>query len=290
MNRRQVLAGSAAGLMLSQVPFTFAQAGRLKQSVARWCFADIPIEEFCAALQDMGITGMDLAGIENWDTCRRYGILPCMVAGAGNFTPPPEGSGRRYGPSVGWNRVENHAKMIKDLTSNVGYAAKAGLPNLIGLFGDRGGMSDEEGIENCVTGLKQVVNLLEDNNMTLGIELLNSKVDHPDYQGDNTPFGVEVCKRVGSERVKLVYDIYHMQIMEGNLIATIRDNIQWISHFHVAGVPGRHEIDATQEVNWKAVATAIADLDFEGYVAHEWTPTTDEPLGELRKAVQILSV
>jgi len=180
--------------------------------------------------------------------------------------------------------------MIKDLTSNVGYAAKAGLPNLIGLFGDRGGMSDEEGIENCVTGLKQVVALLEDNNVTLGIELLNSKVDHPDYQGDNTRFGVEVCKRVGSERVKLVYDIYHMQIMEGNLIATIREHINWISHFHVAGVPGRNEIDEAQEVNWKAVATAIADLGFDGYVAHEWLPSKGDPLTELRKAVQILTV
>jgi hydroxypyruvate isomerase len=296
MNRRQLLAGSAAGLALSQTPFTFAQSarlekpGRLKQSVARWCFADIPIEEFCIALQDMGITGMDLAGIENWDLCKRYGILPCMVAGAGNFTPPPEGSGRRYGPSIGWNKIENHARMIANLTSNVGLAAKAGLPNVIGLFGDREGMSDEEGIENCVTGLKQVVQLLEDNNVTLGIELLNSKVDHPDYQGDNTPYGVEVCRRVGSERVKLVYDIYHMQIMEGNLIATIRENIQWISHFHVAGVPGRNEIDEGQEVNWKAVAMAIADLGFEGYVAHEWIPSTGDPIGELRKAVQIITV
>lgn len=290
MNRRQLLAGSAAGLALAHAPFTFGQAGRLRQSVARWCFADIPIEEFCAALQAMGVTGMDLAGIENWDTCRRYGILPCMVAGAGNFMPPPEGSGRRYGPAFGWNKVENHARLIATLTSNVELAAKAGLPNLIGLFGDRAGMSDEQGIENCVTGLKQVVTLLEDNNMTLGIELLNSKVDHPDYQGDNTAFGVEVCRRVGSERIKLVYDVYHMQIMEGNLIATIRENIRYISHFHVAGVPGRNEIGEQQEVNWRAVATAIADLGFDGYVAHEWLPSTGDPLGELRKAVAILTV
>jgi hydroxypyruvate isomerase len=293
MNRRQLLAQSALGLALLHTPISlFAQqsAGRLKQSVARWCFADIPIEEFCIALQAMGVTGMDLAGIDNWDMCKRYGILPCMVAGAGNFTAPPEGSGRRYGPSFGWNKVENHAQLIKSLTANVALAAAADLPNLIGLFGDREGMSDEEGISNCVTGLKQIVPLLEDNNVTFSIELLNSKVDHPDYQGDNTPFGVEVCKRVGSERIKLVYDIYHMQIMEGNLIATIRDNIQYISHFHVAGVPGRNEIDEVQEVNWRAVATAIADLGFEGYVAHEWLPSRADPLAELRKAVEIITV
>lgn len=151
-------------------------------------------------------------------------------------------------------------------------------------------MSDEQGIENCVTGLSQVLPILEKNQITLSIELLNSLVDHPDYQGDNTAFGVEVCRRMDSEYIKLVYDIYHMQIMEGNLISTIRENIGWISHFHVAGVPGRNEIDESQEVNWQAVAKAIADLGFQGFIAHEWIPTGADPLAELGKAVKILTV
>lgn len=267
-----------------------AQAGRLRQSVARWCFASIPIEPLCEELQDMGVTGMDLVAPEDWDTCRRYGITPCMVAGAGSFLEPEPGSGRQFGAAFGWNRQENHGFLIETARKNIALAAAADVPAIIGLFGDRQGMSDEAGIANCAIGLREIVPDLEANNVTLAIELLNSKVDHPDYQGDNTAYGVEVCRRVGSARVKLVYDAYHMQIMEGNLISTIRENIDYIAHFHVAGVPGRNEIDMSQEVNWKAVANAIADLDFDGFVAHEWLPSTDDPLGELRKAVEIMTV
>jgi len=263
-----------------------AGAGRLNQSVARWCFGSVPIESFCEQLQDMGVTGMDLVGPDEWETCRRYGITPCMVMGAGSVP----GSGRQFGPAFGWNKRDNHEQLIATAHENIELAAAASVPGIIGLFGDREGMSDEQGIENCVAGLRQIVPLLEEKGVTLAIELLNSKVDHPDYQGDNTAFGVAVCREVGSERVKLVYDAYHMQIMEGNLINTIRDNISYISHFHVAGVPGRNEIDASQEVNWRAVATAIADLGFSGYVAHEWIPTGEDPMAELRKAVEIMTV
>lgn len=295
MNRRQFLASSAAitvASSLSTPAFTQPRTGpgRLKQAVARWCFGSIPIEEFCAALRDMGVTGMDLVGPEEWETCRKYGITPSIVQGAGSFLPAPAGSPRPFGPAFGWNRIENHQELMATAHRNIDLAVAADLPNIIGLFGDRQGMSDAEGIDNCVKGLKQIVPYLEEQRITLGIELLNSKVDHPDYQGDNTPFGVEVCKQVGSERVKLVYDAYHMQIMEGNLIETIRTNIDSFCHIHVAGVPGRHEIDATQEVNWRAVATAIADIGFKGYVSHEWTPTGPDPLGALRAAVELLTV
>lgn len=295
MNRRQFLASSAALSLASGIPTAaFAQPrggpGRLKQSVARWCFGNIPIEEFCAALRDMGVTGMDLVGPEEWETCGKYDITPSIVQGAGSFLPAPAGSPRPFGPAFGWNRIENHQELMATAHRNIDLAAAAGLPNIIGLFGDRQGMSDAQGIDNCVKGLRQIVPYLEEKQVTLGIELLNSKVDHPDYQGDNTPFGVEVCKQVGSARVKLVYDAYHMQIMEGNLIESIRANIDYICHIHVAGVPGRHEIDVTQEVNWRAVAIAIADLGFEGYVTHEWTPAGPDPLAALRNAVAIMTV
>lgn len=267
-----------------------ASTGRLRQSVARWCFGDVPIDEFCAALRDMGITGMDLVGPGQWDTCKRFGITPCMVMGAGTFAPPEAGSKSMFGPAIGWSNPEYHDELVEAANTNVNLAADAGLPNVIGLFGNRRGMSDEEGIEHSLDGLKRIVPLLERRRVTLAIELLNSKVDHPDYQGDNTAFGVEVCRRLGSERVKLVYDAYHMQIMEGNLIETIRANIDYIAHFHIAGVPGRHEIDDSQEVNWRAVARAIADTGFDGFVAHEWLPSGDDPLAALRHCVEILTV
>jgi len=304
MDRRKFVGSGAAGLALlgaagragaqtaaaedEQRPN--AKAGRLKQSVARWCFAKVPIESFCRQLRDMGVTGMDLVGPKEWPTCKRYGITPCMVAGAGSFLPVEPGSHRRFGKVFGWNKVENHDKLVATARKNIDLAADNGLPNIIGLYGDRDGMTDEQGIENCVKGLKRIVPLLEKKRITLAIEVLNSKVDHPGYQGDHTAYGVAVCKGVGSERVKILYDAYHMQIMEGDLIDTIRANKEYIAHFHVAGVPGRHEIDGTQEVNWHAVANAIADLGFDGYIAHEWIPTAADPMAALRKAIPVLTV
>lgn len=264
--------------------------GRLRQSVARWCFSHIPIEDFCRQLREMGVAGIDLAAPDEWETCKRYGIAPCMALGAGSFQPAEPGSGRMFGPSIGWNKQEHHTQLIESARSAIELAGEAGVRGIVGLFGDRDGMSDEQGIENCIIGLRQIVPMLEDNDITLAIELLNSKVDHPGYQGDNTAFGVTVCRQLGSDRVKLLYDAYHMQIMEGDLISTIRENIEYFYHIHVAGVPGRHEINDQQEVNWPAVASAIADLNFAGYVAHEWIPTGTDPMADLRQAVAILTV
>jgi hydroxypyruvate isomerase len=277
MTRRDALkATAAAALIPAAAHAATASAGRLKQSLARWCYAKIAIDDLCRAAADMGITGMDLVAPDDWPVLRKYGITPCMVQGVGTFNDA-------------WNNKALHDKLEEQARTSIIRAADAKVPNVITLFGARRGMADQEGIDNCITGLNRVKKFAEDHGVTLCIELLNSKVDHKDYQGDHTSFGVAVVKAVDSPRVKLLYDAYHMQIMEGDLIRTIRDNIQYIAHFHVAGVPGRHEIDDTQEVNWHAVAKAIADLNFQGYIAQEFTPTRD-PLTSLKQAVELLTV
>jgi hydroxypyruvate isomerase len=281
MTRRDALKASAVvssvtALVPSVVRAGTTSAGRLKQSLARWCYAKIAIDDLCRAAADMGITGMDLVAPEDWPVLRKYGITPCMVQGVGTFNDA-------------WNNKALHDKLEEQARTSIVRAADAKVPNVITLFGARRGMSDQEGIDNCIMGLNRVKKFAEDHGVTLCIELLNSKVDHKDYQGDHTSFGVAVVKAVDSPRVKLLYDAYHMQIMEGDLIRTIRDNIQYIAHFHVAGVPGRHEIDDTQEVQWRTVAKAIADLNFPGYIAHEFVPTRD-PLTSLKQAVELLTV
>ncbi len=189
----------------------------------------------------------------------------------------------------GLNRTENHAKIEQELREGITKAAEAGVPNIITFSGNRRGLSDSEGLENCVAGLNRIKAFAEEKRVTVCMELLNSKVNHKDYQCDHTAWGVEICKRVNSPRVKLLYDIYHMDIMEGDLIRTIRNNIQWLGHFHTGGNPGRNEIDNTQETNYRAVAQAIADLKFDGYFAHEFIPTRD-PFQSLQEAVEICTV
>lgn len=288
MTRRDALTAAAAGIALAPALKSAPQAGRLKESVARWCFGSVPIDDFFRQIADMGVVGVDLLGARDWPIARKYGLLPCMVQGAGGFG---RGSAPgKFGPATGWNDKSLHDQLEKTMRANIANAAAAKLPNVISLFGTRNGMSDEEGIANCIAGLNRVKKYAENEGVTICIELLNSKVDHHDYIGDHTAFGVAVCKGVDSPRVKLLYDAYHMQIMEGDLIRTIRDNIQYIAHFHFAGVPGRHEPDETQEVNWRAVGNAIADLNFEGYIAHEWLPTSKDPMAALRKAVAMMTV
>jgi hydroxypyruvate isomerase len=189
----------------------------------------------------------------------------------------------------GLNVRANHDAIVRNFEEKIPKAAQMKIPNVITFFGNRKGMSDAEAITNCVDGLNRVKKIAEDAGVTICVELLNSKVDHKDYQGDHTAFGVDVIKAVASPRVRLLYDIYHMQIMEGDLIRTIRDNKEHLAHFHTGGVPGRHELDGTQEVTWRAVATAIADTGFQGYMAHEFVPTRD-PLTSLREAVALCDV
>jgi hydroxypyruvate isomerase len=225
----------------------------------------------------IGLRGIDLLQPEEYEIPQRYGLL-CTMGYAG---------GGEIGKAL--NRSENHAAIEAAFRTNIPLAAKAGVPNVITFSGNRNGMTDEEGSRNTIAGLNRVKKIAEDHDVTICLELLNSKRDHRDYMCDHTMWGVNVVKEVNSPHVKLLYDIYHMQIMEGDLIDTIRQNIQWIGHFHTGGVPGRHELDATQEVQWDGVMRAIADCGFRGYVAHEFVPTRD-PLVSLRQAVDLCDV
>ena len=254
-------------------------AGRLKQSVCRWPFTAVPFPDLCTAGVAMGLSGIDLLNAPDWDFVRKYGLVCSMGYPAD----------RRDFIATGFNDRANHAMLLKELEDAIPLAAQHGVPNVIAMFGNRKGRSDAEAIANCVAGLNQIKALAEEKSVTICLELLNSKVDHKDYQGDHTAFGVEVVGQIASPRVKLLYDIYHMQIMEGDVIDTIRANRQWIGHFHTGGVPGRHELDDTQELNWKGIAAAIADTGYAGFVAHEFEPTRD-PVTSLRQAVQTCTV
>jgi hydroxypyruvate isomerase len=277
VKRRSVLLAAAAAPFAGLVGGAQTQsAGRLNQSVARWCYKDISLDDLCKNAARMGLKGIDLLNHEDWPTAQKYGLVVAMTPSTISI------------PN-GWNRKENHEKLERETRENIERAAAAKFPNVIEMSGNRRGMSDEEAKDNCVAGLSRLKSMAEDKGVTLCLELLNSKVDHKDYQCDHTAWGVDVVKRVNSPRVKLLYDIYHMQIMEGDVIRTIRDNIQHIAHFHTGGVPGRHELDDTQELNWRTVAKAIADLNFQGYVAHEFVPTRD-PLQSLEQAVKLCTV
>jgi hydroxypyruvate isomerase len=251
--------------------------GRLKQSVSRWCYNSIPMPDFCRAVADMGLTAIDLLEEPDWAVVRQYGLI-CSMGYAGGGTIPN-----------GLNVKANHDAIVKNFERLIPRAEAEKVPNVITFFGNKRGMSDEEAIANCIEGLNRVKKIGEDHGVTICVELLNSKVNHKDYQGDRSAFGLQVVKAVGSPRVKLLDDLYHMQIMEGDLIRTIKDNYQYIAHYHTGGVPGRHELDDTQEVNWRAVAKAIVDTGYTGYMAHEFVPTRD-PLTSLREAVALCDV
>jgi hydroxypyruvate isomerase len=253
--------------------------GRLKQSVSFWCYQRwFKLPEFAKAVADMGLTAIDLLDETEWPVVKQYG-LTCSLGWKTGGGGIPEGLNNRA----------NHDVIVKGLEKSIPAAAKMGVPNLIAFFGNRKGRADEESIENCVIGLNRIKKVAEDHGVTVVVELLNSKVDHKDYQGDHTEFGLKVIKAVASPRVKLLYDIYHMQIMEGDIIRTVRENHEYIAHYHTGGVPGRHELDDTQELNWATVCKAIADTGYKGYVAHEFVPVRD-PLKSLAEAVAMCDV
>ena len=280
-------AGVAAALALPEREVTAAgerrsssrSPGRLKQSVSRWPYRQIPFPDFCRAAAVMGLSGVDLLAQDDWEAVREYGLVCSM----GYPTV------RQDFIATGFNNPANHPMLLRELESAIPLAARHGVRNVIAMFGNRRGRGDAEAIASCVAGLDRIKALAEEHRVTVCLELLNSKVDHPDYQGDHTGFGVAVVRGVSSPRVRLLYDIYHMQIMEGDVIRTIRDNREHIAHFHTGGVPGRHELDDTQELNWRAIAKAIADTAFDGYVAHEFIPTRD-PLTSLREAIAVCDV
>ncbi len=251
--------------------------GQIKQSVSRWCYEKIPLDDLCIYAAQIGLKGVDLLGPDEYEIPGRHGLV-CSMAYAGGGEIPSA-----------LNRVENHARIEEGFRKNIPLAAKAGVPNVITFSGNRAGMSDEEGAKNTIAGLNRVKKIAEDHGVTICMELLNSKIDHKDYMCDHTAWGVQVVQAVNSPRVKLLYDIYHMQIMEGDLVRTIQQNIQWLAHFHTGGVPGRHELDGTQEVQWDGVMRGIVAAKFQGYVAHEFVPIRD-PLTSLREAADLCDV
>jgi hydroxypyruvate isomerase len=271
-------APGAFGRADERAPEAFPSVGRLKQSVCRWTLPG-PLPDVCQRIKELGLQGIDLLYPDEWQVARASG-LTCSMGYA---------SRRAHLIENGFNDPQQHVLLIEELNTAIPRAAQAGVPNLIAMFGNRRGRSDAEGIANCVAGLSKLAPVAAAYGVTVCVELLNSKVDHPDYQGDHTAFGAAVIAKVGSPHVKLLYDIYHMQIMEGDVIRTIRDQRQWIGHFHTGGVPGRHEIDGSQELNYHAVASAIADVGFNGYIAHEFT-AKGEPYAALAEARRICQV
>jgi hydroxypyruvate isomerase len=277
---RRTVVGGAVGAMLGSwlrpslaaVAQTTAASGRFTQSVCRWPFAKMPLRDFCQSVAGMGLTAIDLLTPDEWPIAREFGLTCSMGSGLGGTIVD------------GLNDPANHDAIVRGLTDGIPRAAAAGVPSVITFFGNRRGRPDADAIANSVAALKRVAPVAERHGVTVCIELLNSKVNHPDYQGDRTAYGVDVVRRVDSPRVKLLYDIYHMQIMEGDVIRTIRDNAPWIAHYHTAGVPGRHEIDDTQELHYPAIFRAIRETGFRGYLAHEFVPVRD-PLTSLREAV-----
>ena len=284
---QNIVSGVAASSALAMQPVsahsdsgdlhTNPNKSRIRQSASRWCYGKIPLEELCAKGAEIGLQGIDLLEESEWEIPRRYGLVCSMGYGGGGEI------------ENALNRPENHERIEAAFRKSIPHAAKVGVPNVITFSGNRGGLSDEEGAKNVIAGLNRVKKIAEDYGVTICMELLNSKVDHKDYMCDHTAWGVRVMEEVNSPRVKLLYDIYHMQIMEGDLSRTITENIRWIGHFHTGGVPGRHELDDTQEVNWAGVMRAIAGTTYDGFVGHEFVPTRD-PLTSLRQAVELCRV
>lgn len=290
-NRRKaiknIIAGSAAlATGAAVLPAYAAQEkaaqpmlkGNINHTVCRWCFGSISLDELCAAVKEMGMIGIDLVPPKDWPTLKKYNLVSTMCNGA------------EISLTKGWNDKQYHDQLVKNYTEHIDLVADAGYKNLFCASGNRNGMDDETGLKNCVEGLKKVLGQAEKRGVVLTMELLNSKVDHKDYMCDRTAWGVELCKRLGSPNFKLLYDIYHMQIDEGDVIRTIRDNHQYIGHYHTAGVPGRHEIDETQELFYPAIMKAIVATGFKGYVAQEFIPVQQDKLASLKNAMMICDV
>ena len=287
ISRRSALAGAttvaAASLSerLSAADSKSGLKGVINHSVCKWCYGKIPLEEFAPAAKKIGLSSVELMGPNDWPVLAKNGLTCAMAS-----NPVVDGLG---GITKAWNRVEHHDKLVDAYVDMIPKAAAAGLKNIICFSGNRGGLADDIGIENCAKGLQRIMGAAEKSKITIVMELLNSKVNHPDYQCDHTAWGVELCKRVGSENLKLLYDIYHMQIMEGDVIATIRKSHPYIAHYHTGGVPGRNEIDDTQELHYPAIMQAIVATGYKGFVGQEFIPKRD-PLQSLDQGVRICDV
>lgn len=293
LNRRTALKGILAGTAAIGVSSSFSALamdqqdlnqpsaklkGNINQSVCRWCFSDLDVDTLCVEAKKLGLKGIDLVGPKDWPTLKKHGLTSSMCNGA------------EINLVDGFNDTAFHETLIKNYSAMIPLVAEAGYKNLICFSGNKRGKSDEIGWNNCVQGLKKLMPLAEKHNVVLVMELLNSKVNHKDYQCDTTAWGVELAKRLGSENFKLLYDIYHMQIDEGNVISNIKNNYQYIAHYHTAGVPGRNEIDETQELYYPAIMKAIAETGFSGFVAQEFIPKNVDKLASLKKAISICDI
>ncbi|HEX9509865.1 MAG TPA: TIM barrel protein [Puia sp.] len=284
---KNIVAGTAAFGTAGMLPLAASAAedqkklklkGNINHSVCRWCYGDIPLEELCVGVNKIGFGAIDLVGPKDWPVLQQHGLFSSMCNGA------------EISLTKGWNHTEYHATLIKSYTEHIDLVAKAGYKNLICFSGNREGMDGETGIKNCVTGLKQILGQAEKQGVIIQMELLNSKVNHPDQMCDNTKWGIELVKQLGSENFKLLYDIYHMQIDEGDVIRTIQDGHTYFGHYHTGGVPGRHEIDETQELYYPAIMRAIVATGFKGYVAQEFIPAKQDKLKSLKEAIKICDV
>lgn len=281
-----VLASSMSLLRAADTPAP-ARKGRLKQSVCQWCFRGMSVDELCAAAAEMGLKSVELLGPKDFATLKKHGLTCAMVSNPTVQVGEVKGVG---GIPEAWNRLEYHDALVAAYETRLKETAEAGYPNLICFSGNRKGMSDAQGLENCAIGIKRIVPLAEKLGVTLCMELLNSRVNHADYMCDHTEWGVELCKRVGSDRFKLLYDIYHMQIMEGDVIASIKRHHAYIGHYHTAGVPGRHELDENQELFYPAIMRAIVETGYQGYIGQEFIPAGKDALAALRAGVQVCDV
>ncbi|SDC61192.1 hydroxypyruvate isomerase [Algoriphagus faecimaris] len=252
--------------------------GNINHGVCAWTMPDFSLDELCIAIKEIGFNAIDIVGPETWDTLKKHGVECSMCNGA------------ELGIPHGWNDPQYHEQLIKNYSEIIPVVAKYGFKNLICFSGNRNGMDDEVGMKNCAEGLKKIMSLAEKHNVVIQMELLNSKVNHPDYMCDLSAWGVELCKMVDSANFKLLYDIYHMQIDEGDIIRTIQTNHQYFGHYHTAGNPGRNELDENQEINYPAVMRAIVETGYKGYVSHEFIPKSKDKLAALSHAVQVCDV
>ncbi|MDQ3018103.1 MAG: TIM barrel protein [Bacteroidota bacterium] len=283
MERRSLLKNISLASAASLLPVTIStpkttSSRQFQHSVCRWCYSTISLEEMCDMAKECGIQSIELLNPDEWDTVLKRGLK----VGLSNGSP--------LGIQKGWNHLKYHGQLQSDLLNLIPKAAEKGIPQIIVFSGNRDGISDEEGMEMCAKGLDPVVKLAEQYNIQLVMELLNSKLNHPDYQCDLTTWGVKLVDKIGSTHFKLLYDIYHMQIMEGDVINTLTTFKDYIGHFHTAGVPGRHEIDDTQELFYPAIMKAISATGFKGFVAQEFIPVSGDPVKSLKKAIEICSV
>jgi hydroxypyruvate isomerase len=255
--------------------------GRINHSVCRWCYDSIDLDSLCKSARNIGLQSIELLTVEEFATVKKHDLTCAMVSGIG----------KNWGITKGWNKKENHDGLEEWYKYLIDETSKAGFNNLICFSGNREKkLDDEDGLKTCAKGLKKIMNYAEKKKVTIVMELLNSKIDHKDYMCDHTDWGVELCKKIDSDSFKLLYDIYHMQIMEGDIIRTIRDNHKYIAHYHTGGVPGRHEIDETQEIYYPSIMSAIAETGFKGFVAQEFIPARADKIASLKQGVGICDI